>query len=39
MISYILYNIALIHANNGEYSLALEYYHQGLEVNSKLYQA
>ncbi len=37
--SYILYNIALIHASNGEHEKALEYYHQASEVNACLPQA
>ncbi|MBW4636996.1 MAG: photosystem I assembly protein Ycf3 [Gloeocapsa sp. UFS-A4-WI-NPMV-4B04] len=37
--SYILYNIALIHASNGEHEKALEYYHQGLALNPRLIQA
>lgn len=37
--SYILYNIALIHASNGEHDKALEYYHQSLEHNPRLIQA
>jgi tetratricopeptide (TPR) repeat protein len=34
--SYILYNIGLIYASNGEYIKALEYYHQALDLNSRL---
>lgn len=37
--SYILYNIALIHASNGEHDKALEYYDQSLEHNPRLIQA
>ena len=37
--SYILYNIGLIYGNNGDYSKALEYYQQALDLNSKLPQA
>ena len=37
--SYTLYNIGLIYGNNGNYSRALEYYHQALELNSNLPQA
>lgn len=37
--SYILYNIGLIHASNGEYGLALEYYYQALDRNPSLTQA
>ena len=34
-----MYNIGLIYASNGEHIKALEYYHQALELNSKLPQA
>ena len=34
-----MYNIGLIYGNNGNYSQALEYYHQALELNSNLPQA
>ena len=37
--SYILYNIGLIYANNGDYSKALEYYQQALDLNARLPQA
>ncbi len=37
--SYVLYNMALIHASNGEHEQALEYYQQGLELNPHLVQA
>ena len=37
--SYILYNMALIHASNGEHEQALEYYEQSLELNPSLVQA
>lgn len=37
--SYILYNIALIHASNGEHERALGYYHDALEFNPRLIQA
>lgn len=37
--SYVLYNMALIHASNGEHEQALEYYQQGLELNPNLVQA
>jgi tetratricopeptide (TPR) repeat protein len=37
--SYILYNIGLIHASNGEHERALGYYHQALEENPRLPQA
>ena len=37
--SYILYNMALIHASNGEHDDALEYYKQAIDVNPRLIQA
>lgn len=37
--SYILYNIGLIHASNGNHGRALEYYYQSLERNPFLPQA
>ena len=37
--SYILYNVALIHASNGEHDKALEYYEQSLDSNPRLIQA
>jgi len=37
--SYILYNIGLIHASNGEHDRALGYYDQALDVNPRLPQA
>ena len=37
--SYILYKIGKIYSNIGDYSKALEYYHQALELNSRLPQA
>jgi tetratricopeptide (TPR) repeat protein len=37
--SYILYNMGLIHASNGEHELALELYHQAIEFNPRLPQA
>lgn len=37
--SYILYNIGLIHASNGEHGRALQYYYQALERNPSLAQA
>ena len=37
--SYTLYNIGLIYGNIGNNSQALEYYHQGLELNANLPQA
>lgn len=37
--SYILYNIGLIHASNGDHEAALKYYAQALDVNPRLPQA
>lgn len=37
--SYILYNIGLIHASNGEHGRALQYYYEALERNPSLAQA
>ena len=37
--SYVLYNIALIHASNGEQDKALGYYNQALELNPRMPQA
>ncbi|NEO84096.1 MAG: photosystem I assembly protein Ycf3 [Spirulina sp. SIO3F2] len=37
--SYILYNMALIHASNGEHEEALEHYHQAIELNPRMPQA
>ncbi|MUL36457.1 photosystem I assembly protein Ycf3 [Gloeocapsopsis dulcis] len=37
--SYILYNMALIHASNGDLEKALNYYHAALETNPRLIQA
>ncbi|MBO0348049.1 photosystem I assembly protein Ycf3 [Phormidium pseudopriestleyi FRX01] len=37
--SYILYNIGLIHTSNGDRDLALEFYHQALELNPRMPQA
>lgn len=37
--SYILYNMALIYASNGELDKALEYYEQGVSLNPRLIQA
>ncbi len=34
--SYILYNIALIHASNGEHERALGYYHEAVELNPQM---
>ena len=36
---YILYNIGLIHASNGDHETALSYYHKALALNSRLCQA
>ena len=37
--SYILYNVGLIHASNGEHGRALDYYYQALDRNPSLTQA
>lgn len=37
--SYILYNIALIHASNGEHDLALENYQKAIDLNPRMPQA
>ncbi|MDX1978321.1 MAG: photosystem I assembly protein Ycf3 [Pseudanabaenaceae cyanobacterium bins.68] len=37
--SYILYNMGLIHASNGDHDLALEYYTQAVDLNPRLPQA
>ncbi|MDJ0615149.1 MAG: photosystem I assembly protein Ycf3 [Calothrix sp. MO_192.B10] len=37
--SYILYNMGLIHASNGDRQKALELYHQAIECNPRLPQA
>lgn len=37
--SFILYNVGLIHASNGEHDRALEYYHQALDNNPRMPQA
>jgi tetratricopeptide (TPR) repeat protein len=37
--SYILYNMGLIHASNGDHDQALDYYHQAIELNPRLPQA
>jgi tetratricopeptide (TPR) repeat protein len=37
--SYILYNMGLIHASNGEHDRSLEYYFQSIALNSRLCQA
>jgi len=34
--SYILYNVALIHASNGEHERALGYYEQALAFNPRM---
>jgi tetratricopeptide (TPR) repeat protein len=37
--SYILYNMGLIHASNGEHEKALSFYYQAIELNPRLPQA
>lgn len=37
--SYILYNIGLIKASNGDLDIALDYYNQAIELNPRLPQA
>lgn len=37
--SYILYNIGLIHASNGEHERAIDYYQQAIAENARLPQA
>jgi tetratricopeptide (TPR) repeat protein len=37
--SYILYNMGLIHSSNGDHEVALDYYHQAIELNPRLPQA
>lgn len=37
--SFIIYNMALIHASNGEHDKALERYHEALELNPRMPQA
>jgi tetratricopeptide (TPR) repeat protein len=37
--SYILYNMGLIHASNGEHERALGFYYQAVELNPRLPQA
>jgi tetratricopeptide (TPR) repeat protein len=37
--SYILYNMGLIYASNGEHDRALEFYHQAIDFNPRLPQA
>jgi tetratricopeptide (TPR) repeat protein len=37
--SYILYNVGLIHASNGEHERAMEYYRQALDLNPRMPQA
>jgi tetratricopeptide (TPR) repeat protein len=37
--SYILYNMGLIHASNGDHDKALEYYAQAIDLNPRLPQA
>jgi tetratricopeptide (TPR) repeat protein len=36
--SYILYNMGLIHASNGDHDLALEYYQQAIDLNPRMPQ-
>jgi tetratricopeptide (TPR) repeat protein len=36
--SYILYNMGLIHASNGDHDLALEFYQQAIELNPRMPQ-
>jgi tetratricopeptide (TPR) repeat protein len=36
--SFILYNMGLIHASNGEHDRALEYYHQAIDINPRMCQ-
>jgi tetratricopeptide (TPR) repeat protein len=37
--SYILYNMGLIHASNGDHNKALDLYNQAVELNARLCQA
>ncbi|MBF2080133.1 MAG: photosystem I assembly protein Ycf3 [Synechococcales cyanobacterium T60_A2020_003] len=37
--SFVLYNMGLIHASNGEHDRALDYYHQALDDNPRMTQA
>lgn len=37
--SYILYNMALIHASNGEHEEALSLYHEAIELNPRMPQS
>ncbi len=37
--SYILYNMGLIHASNGDHDTALDLYHQAIDLNPRLPQA
>lgn len=37
--SYILYNMGLIYASNGDHEKALDYYEQGISLNPRLLQA
>jgi len=37
--SYILYNMGLIHASNGEHQVAIDYYEQAIALNASLPQA
>jgi tetratricopeptide (TPR) repeat protein len=36
--SYILYNMGLIHASNGDHDLALEFYQQAIDLNPRMPQ-
>lgn len=37
--SFVLYNVGLIHASNGDHDTALEYYHQAIELHPRMPQA
>ncbi len=37
--SYILYNMGLIHASNGEHDVAVGFYHQAIDLNPRMPQA
>lgn len=36
--SFILYNMGLIHASNGDHDRALDYYHQAIDINPRMTQ-